>query len=60
MPVVTLLTKGEPGSLKDVEELLKKGLPVVVVKGSGGVADVLAYAVFAYVNGQILLLTDLS
>lgn len=44
MPVVTVLVNGGTGSLDTVKETLKHGLPVVVVKGSGRAADVLAFA----------------
>ena len=42
IPVVTLLINGGCGSLKAVERNVTDGIPIVVVKGSGGAADLVA------------------
>ncbi|UYV68963.1 TRPM [Cordylochernes scorpioides] len=44
VPVVALLIQGGYECARTVLEHLKKQLPVVVVRGSGGLADILAYA----------------
>lgn len=47
VPVVTLLTNGEHRTLEEVERMVDSGLPIIVVKGSGGAANVLHYAIYA-------------
>ena len=43
VPVVTILVGGGRGSLKNVRKTLEGQLPVVIVKGSGRLADLLAH-----------------
>ncbi|KAL3836240.1 hypothetical protein ACJMK2_021679 [Sinanodonta woodiana] len=42
--IVTVVIGGGKATLRKIEQALKQDTPVVVVKGSGGAADVLAYA----------------
>jgi hypothetical protein len=44
VPVVTLVIGGGQGTLKHIQETLKRNLPLVVVKDSGRLADVLVFA----------------
>ncbi|KAL3837309.1 hypothetical protein ACJMK2_022675 [Sinanodonta woodiana] len=44
LPVVLLVVDGGPRILKTVRNSLSNDIPVVIVKGSGRVADLLAYA----------------
>lgn len=46
IPVVALLIQGGYDCARLILEHLKKNLPVVVVRGSGGLADLLAYAFY--------------
>ncbi|CAL1261896.1 unnamed protein product [Larinioides sclopetarius] len=46
IPVVSLLIQGGYDCARLILEHLKKQLPVVVVRGSGGLADLLAYAYY--------------
>ncbi|GBM23290.1 Transient receptor potential cation channel subfamily M member 2 [Araneus ventricosus] len=43
-PIITLLFQGEASDIHLVLGLIKNRLPVVVVEGSGGLADILAFA----------------
>ena len=43
-PSVTVLVGGDPAAYADVDHSIKAGRPVVVIKGSGGIADVIAAA----------------
>ncbi|KAK3607584.1 hypothetical protein CHS0354_034632 [Potamilus streckersoni] len=45
VPTVLLVLEGGPGTLETVENALKENTPVVIVKGSGRAADILAYAI---------------
>ncbi|XP_061163971.1 transient receptor potential cation channel subfamily M member 1-like [Saccostrea echinata] len=44
VPVVGLLVQGSPRGVEHVLTYLNDKMPVVILKGSGGVADLLAYA----------------
>lgn len=44
VPVVGLLVQGSPRGVDHVLTYLTNKMPVVLLKGSGGVADLLAYA----------------
>ena len=44
IPVVGLLVQGSPRSIDHVLFYVQNKMPIVVVKGSGGIADVIAYA----------------
>ncbi|KAL5012942.1 hypothetical protein ScPMuIL_011493 [Solemya velum] len=44
LPVVGLLVQGSPRGVEHVLFYLRNGMPVVVLKGSGGVADLISYA----------------
>lgn len=44
VPVVGLLVQGSPRGVDHVLTYLNNKMPVVILKGSGGVADLLAYA----------------
>ena len=44
VPVVGLLVQGSPRGVDHVLTYLNDKMPVVILKGSGGVADLLAYA----------------
>lgn len=46
IPVVALLIQGGFDCARLILDHLKKNLPVVVVRGSGGLADLLAYAFY--------------
>jgi len=42
IPVVLVVVQGGPGTLKTVEEGVKRKFPVILVEGSGGAADAIA------------------
>ena len=42
IPVVVMVAEGDIKTIRHVEQTLKKGLPIVVVKGSGKAADVIS------------------
>lgn len=44
MPLVSILIEGGADEALHVLNLIKTGIPVVVLKGSGGIADLLAFA----------------
>lgn len=44
IPLVSILIDGEPENINFVLSLIKKQIPVVVLQGSGGLADIVAYA----------------
>ena len=44
IPLITLLLKGGMPSIEKVLDSLDRGVPCVIVEGSGGSADILAYA----------------
>lgn len=44
VPVVTLFVNGGTAALISVKETLDIGLPVVVISGTGGAADTIAFA----------------
>ncbi|XP_066299052.1 transient receptor potential cation channel subfamily M member-like 2 [Branchiostoma lanceolatum] len=44
IPVVLMLIEGGSTTLKSTKKALKKGIPVVILDGSGGAADVIALA----------------
>lgn len=46
VPLVSILIEGEPENASTVLSLMKKQIPVVVLRGSGGLADIIAYAYF--------------
>ncbi|XP_076442046.1 transient receptor potential cation channel subfamily M member-like 2 isoform X2 [Babylonia areolata] len=52
-PVVCLLINGHHDALKMVEFALNKRIPVIIVKGSGGYADVIAEVYFSAVHKTI-------
>ncbi|XP_062507670.1 transient receptor potential cation channel subfamily M member-like 2 [Corticium candelabrum] len=45
VPVVTCLLNGGPDSLTTVRESLKQEIPVIIIKGTGRCADVIAFAI---------------
>jgi hypothetical protein len=53
IPVVGLLIQGSPRGLDLVLFYLRNKMPVVVVKGTGGCADLLAYALEEAVSEKI-------
>ena len=44
IPVVGLLVQGSPRSIDHILFYLQNKMPIVVLKGTGGIADVIAYA----------------
>lgn len=44
VPVVGLLVQGSPRGVNHVLTYLNDKMPIVILKGSGGIADLLAYA----------------
>ena len=44
IPVVILCLEGGPNTIVTMAEAIKKGVPAVVIDGSGRAADVVAYA----------------
>jgi hypothetical protein len=44
VPIVSLIICGDLSSIDSVEYKINKEIPVVVLKGSGGAADVIAFA----------------
>ena len=43
IPVVGLLVQGSPRNIDHVLYYLQNKMPIVVLKGSGGIADVIAF-----------------
>ena len=56
VPVVGLLVQGSPRGVDHVLTYLNDKMPVVILKGSGGVADLLAYAFEELVERWSILL----
>ena len=46
VPIVAILIQGNMNLIVYILEHLKQHLPVLIIKGSGGLADVLAYAYY--------------
>lgn len=44
-PLVGLLLQGGPAQIDHINNLLKKQIPVIVVKGSGYAADLIAFVI---------------
>lgn len=44
VPVCLLVVNGGKGTLQNVHEAVKQGIPTVIIKGSGKMADILAFA----------------
>ncbi|CAI9735207.1 transient receptor potential cation channel subfamily M member-like 2 isoform X4 [Octopus vulgaris] len=44
IPAVVVMVEGGPGTLKSVCDSISRNIPVVIVKGSGRAADIMAYA----------------
>eukprot|EP00106_Octopus_bimaculoides_P013708 XP_014781150.1 PREDICTED: transient receptor potential cation channel subfamily M member 2-like isoform X2 [Octopus bimaculoides] len=44
IPAVVIMVEGGPGTLKSVCDSISRNIPVVIVKGSGRAADIMAYA----------------
>ena len=44
MPVVSIVVEGDRETIKLVLDLIKRQIPVVVLRGSGGIADLIAFA----------------
>lgn len=44
MPVVSIVVEGDRETIKLVIDLIKRHIPVVVLRGSGGIADLIAFA----------------
>ena len=55
IPVVTLVIGGGQGTLKNIQATLKRDLPVVIIKDSGRLADVFAFAFDELVKTRSIL-----
>ena len=44
IPIVSLAIRGDLNSIDAIEYKIKKEIPVVVLKGSGGAAEIIAFA----------------
>ena len=55
VPVVTLVIGGGQGTLKNIQATLKRDLPVVIIKDSGRLADVFAFAFDEVVKTRLIL-----
>lgn len=44
VPMVCLMIRGDLNSLSEIEYKIRKEIPVIVFKGSGGVADIISFA----------------
>ena len=42
--IVSLILRGDLSSIDSVEHKIIKEIPVIVIKGSGGVSDIIAFA----------------
>eukprot|EP00055_Hartaetosiga_balthica_P013583 m.70395 g.70395 ORF g.70395 m.70395 type:complete len:1603 (-) comp8308_c0_seq3:3281-8089(-) len=52
-PVVTIVVQGGPGTVDTAFSAVKNNTPVVSVEGSGGAADIIAYAYNLFHSGSI-------
>ncbi|OTF70039.1 hypothetical protein BLA29_005173, partial [Euroglyphus maynei] len=52
-PFVSILIDGEPENIQLVLQLIKKRIPVVVLQGSGGMADIVSYAYTRIMNSFV-------
>lgn len=60
LPVVGLLVQGSPRGVEHVLFYLRNGMPVVVLKGSGGVADLISYAYEELHERYLIIITNTS
>lgn len=44
IPMVCLTIRGDLNSIDSIEYKIKKEIPVVILKGSGGAADIIAFS----------------
>ncbi len=44
IPMVCLAIRGDLNSIDSIEFKIRKEIPVIIMKGSGGVADIIAFA----------------
>ena len=56
-PVVGLLVQGSPRTMEQVFYYITNKMPVVVLKGSGGLADMIAYT-FDELNEKFVFMFD--
>ncbi|CAH1244056.1 TRPM8 [Branchiostoma lanceolatum] len=60
IPVVLMLIEGGSTTLKSTKKALKRGIPVVILDGSGGAADVIALAARKKIKNELLKLEDVE
>ncbi|XP_035699795.1 transient receptor potential cation channel subfamily M member-like 2 isoform X2 [Branchiostoma floridae] len=60
IPVVLLLIEGGSTTLKSTKKALRRGIPVVILDGSGGAADVIALAARKKIKNELLKLEDVE
>lgn len=45
IPMVCLVIRGDLNSIESIEFKVKKEIPVVILKGSGGASDIISFAI---------------